>query len=96
MLVLLKSSPGTNEANRGLRAARDLSADLVLTQNSVYIAGKGTLEGFAGSVYAIDEDLRLRGIPDIPESVRPEGVRRIGYDELVDLMAGGEKVVGMF
>ena len=91
MLVLLKSAPDTNEANRGLRAARDLSADLVLTQNSVYIAGRGALEGLAGSVYAIDEDLRLRGIQDIPESVK-----RIGYDELVDLMAGGEKVVGMF
>ena len=91
MLILIKSAPGTREAMRGLRVAKDLSAKLVLMQNGVYFARKGGLEGFTGETYVLDDDLKLRGNLTAEGSVRP-----ISYDELVGLMERDDKVLGMF
>jgi sulfur relay protein TusB/DsrH len=93
MLVIIKSSPDTPEGKRGLKLARDMAADLALIQNGVYFAQKERLEGFCGTAYVLAEDSRLRGLKD-EELVK--GMRRLNYDDLVDLMAEEDKVVGMF
>ena len=91
MVVLIKSSPGTHEAIRGFKVAKDLSAKLVLMQNAVNYARKGGLEGFTGDTYALDDDLKLRSITKVTGNITP-----ISYDKLVDLMNGDDKVLGMF
>lgn len=91
MLVIIKSSPDSQEAKRAVRLARDMTADIVLLQNGVYLAEKERLEGFCGTAFVLDEDMRLRGVENIGK-----GVKKVGYDELVDLMAENEKVIGMF
>lgn len=91
MLVVIKSSPETEEAKRGFRLANDASADLVLVQNGVYLFRGDGLEGFSGTAYVLDEDMRLRGLGMNEKAIRP-----ISYDELVNLMAVADKVIGMF
>jgi len=91
MLVVIKSSPDSNEARRAVRLARDLAADIVLLQNAVWLAREEMLEGFCGTAYALDEDLKLRGVRNVDK-----GVKAVGYGELVDLMAGADKVIGIF
>ena len=91
MLVLIKSAHDTPEARRAVRLARDMAADIVRLQSAVCLAEKDRLEGFCGTAHAISEDLQLRGIGAIDKGVRP-----IDYDQLIDLMAEDDKVVGMF
>ncbi|GBE02474.1 DsrH like protein [bacterium BMS3Bbin06] len=89
MLVLIKSSPDTDEGRRGLKMARDLSADIVFLQDGVYFALSEMIDGFCGTAYATEEDLALRGLRD-----RVNGVKVVGWEELVDMMADEEKVIG--
>jgi sulfur relay protein TusB/DsrH len=92
MLILIKSSPNTPEAKRALALAGDLKAELVLLQNAVSFA-RGRTAGFNNAVYALDEDLGMRGIgPDA--DIGP--VKRIDYDMLVDLIAKADQVHGAF
>ena len=93
MIVIIKSAPDTPEGKRGIKLARDMAADLFLIQNGVYFAQEERLEGFCGTVYVLEDDLKLRGLKgaDIEKSIR-----ETGYDSFVDLMADNDKVVGMF
>ena len=93
MIVIVKSAPDTTDGVRGVALARDAAADLVLLQNGVYFAQKERLGAFPGTVYALDDDTRLRGLKD---SEMDQAVKSISYDALVDLMAEDNKVVGMF
>lgn len=93
MLVLVKSAPDTADGKRGVKLARDMAADLVLLQNGVSFAQKERLEGFCGTAYVLDDDLRLRGLRN--DEVEKE-IKRLDYGSLVDLMANSDKVVGMF
>ncbi|OGW54916.1 MAG: hypothetical protein A2Z46_04785 [Nitrospirae bacterium RBG_19FT_COMBO_55_12] len=93
MIVIVKSAPDTPDGVRGVTLARDSAADLVLLQNGVYFAQKELLGAFSGTVYALDDDKRLRGLKD---SEMGQTVKSISYDALVDLMAEDNKVVGMF
>lgn len=93
MIVMVKSAPDTPDGVRGVTLARDSAADLVLLQNGVYFAQKERLGAFPGTVYALDDDKRLRGLKD---SEMDQAVKFISYDTLVDLMAEDNKVVGMF
>jgi sulfur relay protein TusB/DsrH len=93
MIVIVKSAPDTPDGVRGVTMARDTDADLVLVQNGVYFAQKERLGAFPGTVYALDDDKRLRGLKD---SEIDQAVKSISYDALVDLMAEDNKVVGMF
>ncbi len=93
MVVMIKSTPDTPEAKQALSIARHLSADVILIQNAVYLALPGRNESFRGSVYALDEDLRMRGIG--PER-NIGAVKRIDYDVLVDLLAKADGVHGAF
>ena len=92
MLVMIKSAPDTPEAERAIALAGDLGADLVLIQNAVYLA-RGRTGGIRGEVYALDEDLRMRGIG--PEADIGTA-KRVDYDMLVDLLANADRVHGAF
>jgi sulfur relay protein TusB/DsrH len=93
MLVMIKSAPDTTDGATGMTLAKEGGADLVLLQNGVYFARKERLGDFPGAAYVLDDDKRLRGLKD---SELDERVKAIGYDELTDIIAGGDKVVGMF
>ena len=93
MLVIVKSSPDSVDGRRGVGFARDMAADLVLLQNGVHFVGDERLEGFCGTAYVLDDDVRLRGLKE--EEVK-KGIKRLSYDDLVDLLAGGDKVAGTF
>lgn len=93
MLVIVKSAPDTPEGKRGVKLARDMAADLILLQNGVYFAQKERLEGFCGTAYILDEDSNLRGLKD---DELQNGIKKLDYDALIDLMAEEDKVVGMF
>ncbi len=90
MLLIIKSSPDTSEARQALELAKSMNADICLVQNGVYLTAREECRDFAGSVYALSEDMTLRGL-------KPAGnVRSIDYEELIDIMNGSEKVMGMF
>ena len=93
MLVIIKSSPDTADGIRGVTLAKDSGADLILLQNGVYFAQKDRLNDFSGAVYALDADMRLRGLKDAERGPR---VKTIDYDKLTDMMTGEKRVVGMF
>lgn len=60
-------------------ASADKEAKVVLLQDGVYL-DTSRLSG--AEVYAISEDIEKRGL----QKVVPSSVKRIGYDELVDLI----------
>ncbi|MCC6347471.1 MAG: hypothetical protein IT388_09830 [Nitrospirales bacterium] len=93
MLVLVKSAPDTTDGKRGIKLARDMAADLVFLQNGVYFAQNDMLEGFCGTAYVLEEDCRLRGLGggDLERDIK-----RLAYEDLIDLMSNNEGVVGMF
>lgn len=93
MLVIVKNGPDTMDGKRGIKLARDMAADVVFLQNGVYFAQKERLEGFCGAAYVLDDDVRLRGLRG--DEIEKD-IKRLDYDGLVDLMAGEDKVVGMF
>jgi sulfur relay protein TusB/DsrH len=93
MLVIVKNGPDTADGKRGVALAKDMSADVVLLQNGVYFARGGGLADFSGLVYVLEEDLILRGMGDAQIG---KDIKKVGYDALVVLMAGSEKVAGMF
>lgn len=94
MLVIVKSAPDTPDGKRGIKLAKDMAADLVLVQNGVYFAQqKDRLEGFCGTAYALEEDIRLWGLKD---GALEESVRKVDYDSLIDLMVGVDRVIGVF
>ncbi|MDP1759054.1 MAG: DsrH/TusB family sulfur metabolism protein [Thermodesulfovibrionales bacterium] len=93
MVVIVKSGPDTADGKRGVKLAQDMAADLFLIQNGVYFAQQERLEEFCGTAYALEDDLKLRGIKGAGIE---KSIKEIGYDALVDLMADNDKVVGMF
>lgn len=93
MIVMIKSAPDTSDGIRGVTLAKDGGADLILLQNGVYFAQKERLDDFSGAVYALDDDMRLRGLKDVDLDSR---VKTIDYDKLTDIITGGKKVAGMF
>jgi sulfur relay protein TusB/DsrH len=93
MLLIIKSAPDTNDGALGLTLAKEGRADLILLQNGVYFAQKERLGTFAGTVYVLDDDKRLRGLKDSECDARAQ---TIDYDKLTDIITSGEKVAGMF
>jgi len=90
MLVIVKSGPDTVEWKRALSLAQDMKTGICLIQNGVYFCLQDVIQDLAGTVYAIDEDMKLRGVAPSNK------VRTIDYVEAIDLMAQSDKVIGMF
>jgi len=93
MLIMVKSAPDTPEGKRGIKMAGNMAANVVLMQNAVYFAIKNKLEGFSGIVFALEDDLRLRGLKDEELS---KDLKKLDYDGLVELMIEEDKVIGIF
>jgi sulfur relay protein TusB/DsrH len=93
MIIMIKSAPDTTEAKRAVMLAGDLAADIILVQNAVYFARRAQASGSRGVVYALDEDLRMRGIGPRDDL---GAVKRIDYDMLVDLITKADRVHGAF
>ncbi len=87
MLFLVSSAPDTKEFQTAWSIAMGMEADICLLQSAVYAARqKGVSD-----VYVLDDDLMLRGIG------RDEASGKIiNYQQLIDLMTGADKVVGIF
>jgi sulfur relay protein TusB/DsrH len=96
MLVIIRNAPDTQEGKRGVKIARDMTADIVLMQNGVYFLKEQALGdlGFIGTAYVLEEDRRLRGLTSADGNKK--NIMDIDYDGLVDLMTETDKVVGMF
>ncbi len=95
MLVIIRNAPDTPEGKRGVKIARDMSADIVLLQNGVYFLKEQALEdlGFVMTAYVLEDDRRLRGLMGADEN---KNIKDIDYGGLVDLMTETDKVIGMF
>jgi sulfur relay protein TusB/DsrH len=93
MIVMIKSAPDTADGIRGVTLAKDSGADLVLLQNGVYFAQEERIVDFMGTIYVLNDDMRVRGVKDT-EIVNQ--VKMIEYDTLTELITGSEKVVGLF
>jgi sulfur relay protein TusB/DsrH len=87
MLFLISSAPDTKEFQTALRTAHEMKADVCLLQNAVYAARNP----LPGNTYVMSDDMKLRGIVENEMSVKS-----IDYGQLIDLMTGSDKVVGMF
>jgi len=93
MLVIVKNAPDTPEGRRGIKLAIDMSSNIVLIQNAVYFAQKDRLDGFSSIIYALEDDIRLRGLRD--EELK-KGIKKLDYDGLIELMIEEDKVIGIF
>ena len=95
MLVIVRNAPDTPEGKRGVKIARDMSADLVLLQNGVYFLQKEYFEdlNYYRTAYVLEDDRRLRGLRINAEK---KNIKDITYDSLIDLMTDSDKVIGMF
>ena len=92
MLVIVKSAPGTPDGRRGIKLAIDMATNVVLIQNAVYFAQKDRLDDFSGVIYALDNDIRLRGLRD--EELKKD-IKKLDYDGLVELMVEEDRVIGI-
>lgn len=93
MLVIIKSGPATQEGERAVKLAVEMGSDICLLQNAVYFARSSGLGNFQGNAYALDEDVKLRGLT---QDMGLKGIKTVNYGEVVDLMAASDGVVGMF
>ncbi len=87
MLFLISSAPDTKEFKTAYKLAKDMNAEICLLQNAVY-ASKNLNDS---SLYVLGDEMKLRGINENEISGKP-----IDYDQLIDLMTGTDKVVGLF
>ncbi len=87
MLFLISSAPDTKEFQTAYKLAKDVGADICLLQNAVYAARSLNDSG----LYLLRDEMQLRGITENGISSKI-----IDYSQLIDLMAGADKVVGFF
>ncbi|MDA8086204.1 MAG: DsrH/TusB family sulfur metabolism protein [Nitrospiraceae bacterium] len=92
MIVIVRSAPDTPDGRKGIDLGAGMGADLVLIQNGLYFAGSDALQGFAGKVYALEDDARLRGI----RLEKGGRIEAIGYGAFVELAAAEAHVIGAF
>jgi sulfur relay protein TusB/DsrH len=87
MLFLISSAPDTKEFRTAYQMAKNMNADICLLQSAVY----ASMSLNDGNVNVMRDDLQMRGVGE--DEIKGKA---IGYGELVDLMAGSDKVVGIF
>jgi len=92
MLLLITSSPDTDEFKRAITLANSLNADVCFMQDAVY-GCFNEKQPLKGNKYAIADDLRMRGITEKEQLT--QRLKIIDYPALVDLiMKADKKVVG--
>jgi len=87
MLFLISSAPDTKEFETAYKLAKDMNAEVCLLQNAVY-ASRNLNDS---SLYVLRDEMQLRGLNEDEAKVKV-----IDYNQLVDLMTGTDKVVGLF
>lgn len=87
MLFLISSAPDTKEFKTAYKLAKEMSAEICLLQNAAY-ASKNLNDS---SLYVLRDEMQLRGI-----NANEVSGKIIDYSQLVDLMTGTDKVVGLF
>lgn len=87
MLFLIASAPDTQEYKTAVTLAGDVNADICLLQDAVYAARRSD----SNTAYVLSDDMKLRGIGEDEISGTA-----VDYGQLVDLMTGADKVVGLF
>jgi sulfur relay protein TusB/DsrH len=87
MLFLIASAPDTKEFKTAYRTAKGMKGKVCLLQNAVYAARNSD----NNNLYFMRDDAMLRGISEDEISGKP-----IDYGQLVDLMTGSDKVLGLF
>lgn len=92
-LVVVISPPGSAKGEHGVRLAKELAADIVLTGEAAGYALKGRLEGFCGTVYVIEEEGKPPGLKD--EDME-KGVKRLSGGEFGEMLERGARVAGVF
>jgi sulfur relay protein TusB/DsrH len=93
MLLLITSSPDTDEFKRAITLANSLSADVCFMQDAVY-GCLNAKQPLRGNIYTIADDLRIRGITE--KERLTQGLKIIDHPILVDLIMKADKVVGTF
>ena len=88
MLFLFSSAPDTKEFKTAYKMAKDMNAEICLLQNAVYAADNSADNQ---AHYALSDDLALRGIDKNTVTAKV-----IDYSQLIDIMTGTDKVVGLF
>lgn len=87
MLFLIASAPETQEYKTAVTLAGDVNADICLLQDAVYAARRSDSD----TVYVLSDDMKLRGIHEDEISGKA-----VDYGQLIDLLTGADKVVGLF
>lgn len=87
MLFLISSAPDTKEFKTAYKLAKDMDAEVCLLQNAVY-ASRDLNDS---SLHVLRDETQLRGINENEISGK-----LIDYSQLIDLMTGTDKVVGLF
>jgi sulfur relay (sulfurtransferase) complex TusBCD TusD component (DsrE family) len=105
--ILLKSGPASAEAQRALQVTADMMSQgdtvhLYLLQDAVHLSRPALKTGLTETleklidnglqVEFLTRDAQLRGL-DV--STVPETISGGTYDTLVDLMAAGDRVIGL-
>jgi hypothetical protein len=93
MFVIIRSAPGTHEASRGVKLARDRAADRRLIRDGAFHVRKNALKGFCGTAFALAEDVRQTGTE---EEEMERGIRTVSAEEMIEFLAGAEEVAGPF
>ena len=87
MLFLISSASDTREFKTAFRLAKDMKAEICLLQNAVYASEYLN----DNTIYALRDEMQLRGINENNVSVKI-----IDYSQLIDLMIGADRVIGLF
>lgn len=92
MLFIIKSPPGSPESIEAVKRAAELTADIVLVGDAAGLALKDKLEGFCGTAFALESDVRSN-LP--PGADLEKGVKLVTPGEL-ELMLKEEEYSGPF
>jgi sulfur relay protein TusB/DsrH len=87
MLFLIASAPDTREFKTAFNLAKEMNANICLLQNAVYAARDLN----DNNLILLRDEMQLRGIHE--NEVKG---KTIDYSQLIDIMTGSDKVVGLF
>jgi len=87
MLVVIKSPPGSTQADAAIKRAAEITADIVLVGDAAGLALKDMLEGFCGTAFALENDVLSTLAAG---AVLEKGVKLITQTELERMLSEDE------